>query len=165
MKDEKLTQQRIEAIIILPSFLEWWDYPIRKMIGLLRLKPLRPNAKAAARRIFRGNDGLPRHGQQPHGRRNRRCRGRCWIGYKWLISDIFRKIQNFLSDFQIRLLLQNWACQHFVNENFNFEIARQPKFQKWSLGCLYLYDNIRININNDSKTSTPRSVIFSVKCL
>ena len=47
------------------------------MIGLLRLKPSRPNAKAAARRIFRGNDGLPRHGQQPDGRRDRRgsCRG------------------------------------------------------------------------------------------
>ena len=77
------------------------------MIDLLRLKPSRPNAKAAARRIFRGNDGLPRHGQQPHGGRNRRCRGRCRRGYEGLISDIFRKIQNFLSDFQIRLLLQN----------------------------------------------------------
>ena len=43
------------------------------MIGLLRLKPLRPNAKAAARRIFRGDDGLPGHGQQPHGRCDRRC--------------------------------------------------------------------------------------------
>ena len=39
------------------------------------MKPLRPNAKAAARRIFRRDDGLPGHGQQPHGRRHRR-RGR-----------------------------------------------------------------------------------------
>ena len=45
------------------------------MIGLLRLKPSHPNAKAAARRVFRGNDGLSGHGQQPHGRRYRR-RGR-----------------------------------------------------------------------------------------
>ena len=47
----------------------------KEMTGLLRLKPLYPNAKAADRRIFRGNDGLPRHGQQPHGRCHRR-RGR-----------------------------------------------------------------------------------------
>ena len=80
----------------IPSFLECWDYPIRKMIGLLRLKPLRPNAKAAARRIFRRDDGLFGHGQQPHGRRDRRSRrGRCRV---FKVRNIFKK-QLFLQQF------------------------------------------------------------------
>ena len=41
--------------------------PVRRFL-------LRPGA--------RRDDGLPRHGQQPHGRRNGRCRGRCRRGYE-----------------------------------------------------------------------------------
>ena len=66
----------VMIISLVPFAAAASDEAIGKMIGLLRLKPLRPNAKAAARRIFRGDDGLPGHGQQPHGRCDCGC-GRC----------------------------------------------------------------------------------------
>ena len=66
--EKESTTYRFRAMCFL--FCEKSGFPLQKS--------LRRRRKAADRRILRGNDGLPGHGQQPHGRCYRLCGCCCW---------------------------------------------------------------------------------------